>query len=370
MGHKHSTAGERRNSEPKVDPAATSVYNHLGQGNELKRQNFEEAFGSKIGSVLFNKIADNHSSLNLETFSAGFREINNLRTEEWIELFGSVEGFLDACLSVLGEDISKEKPEYVVEIKNEAQNSLAHYFNANFPGLLQYTILRKVRNVMYQCHEQEQVIFETKSTIITPLQFVLLQSSLSESVYFKNKQPSKPCWTPIYESSKHGLSVNRFESHVFGYNSPSVAIFKLNDGHVYAVSTNTEWKHSTKPMGTSLTRCFQLQPSLKLFDSRHAEPLFCNFKYKSSGLGVGFKDVFQIPSEFDNVVAIEVYGCGGESSLEAQEALKIRQRMQAERNQKVPLPGNWDENPDKAILELSGMKFSNERNYKEPPRDE
>ncbi|KAI6241510.1 TLDc domain-containing protein [Aphelenchoides fujianensis] len=363
MGHKHSHE-EHSKGPSREEAAAAAVFKDLGQGNEtIKRENFDQAFGKKIGHALWHKFAGNAESVNLAAFTKGYAQVTDLRTDQWIEMFPSVEDFFDACLSVLGSSLTEADKKYIADIKSEAQKTgLSRYFDSTFPGLLAYTILRKFRNVIYRCYDQPQVIFETHSAILSPLQFVLLQASLSESVYFKHKTHNKPCWTRIYDSAHHGLSVNRYEAKVFGYQSPSVAIFKLNDGHTFAISTNTEWKHSTKPMGTTLSRCFQLTPTFKQIESRNPEPIFCNFKYKSSEFGLGFKDAFKIPAEFDNVAAIEVWGCGDDKSIEDQETLKARQRAAAERNQKVPLPGNWDENPDKSIMEMAGFKFSNERN--------
>jgi hypothetical protein len=61
----------------------------------------------------------------------------------------------------------------------------------------------------------------------------------------------------------------------------------------------------------------------------------CNFKLRSAPFGLGFRDVFTINGDFDNVDSIEVWGCGGDASLSEQKSLKQRQKMQAERNQKV-----------------------------------
>lgn len=56
------------------------------------------------------------------------------------------------------------------------------------------------------------------------------------------QQATQPCWTKLYESHSQGLSTNRFEANVFGYASPSVAIFKLTDGKVYCIANNVEWR--------------------------------------------------------------------------------------------------------------------------------
>jgi hypothetical protein len=145
------------------------------------------------------------------------------------------------------------------------------------------------------------------------------------------------------------LSINGFEGKVFGYTQPTVSIFKLNNGEIYAIAMNTEWKHTTKFLGSTLTKCIKLVPHFKFIESRHTEPVFCNFKYRTAAFGLGFKDVFTVDGELSNVSEIEVWGCGSDSTLREQQTQKSRQRMAAERNQKVPLPGQWDDNPDKAM---------------------
>lgn len=129
------------------------------------------------------------------------------------------------------------------------------------------------------------------------------------------------------------------------------------------------FRHTTKCFGSNFSKCITISPKWEVFETRETEPIFCNFKYRTSAFGVGFKGAFQVNAAFDNVEAIEVWGCGDENTLKSQAVLKLRQRMAAERNKKVPLPGNWDENPDKAVLEMAGFKFSSERNKPEPPFD-
>lgn len=95
------------------------------------------------------------------------------------------------------------------------------------------------------------------------------------------------------------------------------------------------FRHTTKFIGSSLSKCVQIAPHFKFIESRHEEPIMCNFKYRSAPFGVGFKDVFTVDGEFGNVEAIEAWGCGNATSIQDQKALKQRQKMAVERNQKV-----------------------------------
>lgn len=54
---------------------------------------------------------------------------------------------------------------------------------------------------------------------------------------------------------------------------------------------------------------------------------------------------------------IEVWGCAGMEALDEQRKMKHRHKLQTERNARVPLPGKWDDNPDKAILEMGKENF-------------
>ncbi|KJH53117.1 hypothetical protein DICVIV_00615 [Dictyocaulus viviparus] len=112
--------------------------------------------------------------------------------------------------------------------------------------------------------------------------------------------------------------------------------------------------HSLNRYGGPKTRLFQVSPNLTEWSS--PSPIYCNFKIRSSSYGISFSDVLKIDKELGNV-----WGCASSNTLEDQQRLRDWQNNQAEKNRKVPLPGNWEDNPDKSILEMAGFQFSNER---------
>jgi hypothetical protein len=84
--------------------------------------------------------------------------------------------------------------------------------------------------------------------------------------------------------------------------------------------------------------------------------------------------LLQVPATLDDVVYIEVrayvhlhlyvqyrqlivqvYGCASDDTLEAQRQQKRREARLRERQQEVPLPGKWDDNPDRSLLEMAGV---------------
>ncbi|ETN71235.1 hypothetical protein NECAME_00924 [Necator americanus] len=166
-------------------------------------------------------------------------------------------------------------------------------------------------------------------------------------------------WTPLYSSATHGISVNRFETNVFDYRGPTVSIFELTDKSVYVLATEETWRHGSSRFGGSDTMLFQLAPKLDRWEA--SASIYCNFKIRSAGFGLSFKEVMKIDKDMSNIESIEVWGCAASNALEDQQKLRMWQNQQAEKNRKVPLPGNWDDNPDKTILEMAGFKFSDER---------
>ncbi|CAD5214053.1 unnamed protein product [Bursaphelenchus okinawaensis] len=340
-----------------------------GDGKVISGHDWSNILGPHLGGLI-HKFFD-QKDVNQEEFADKFYNLYELNTQNLVELSSSLEDFCDAILESVDKSKSGDNQEFISGFCESASSSPASFIESNVPGIIQNCLMGKIRQQL--CPLPENIVYASESGLLSPFQMLCVQGAMPEMVYFQNKrQPGVdlPCWHILYESNTHGLSVNGFEGKVFGYQSPTVCIFKMNDGKIFVLANNSEWRHTTKNFGSSFTKCLQIAPKLKLFESRNPEPIFCNFKYRTSGFGLGFKDAFTVNAGFDNVAAIEVWGCGDDEALKAQAATKLRQRMAAERNQKVPLPGNWDDNPDKAVLEMAGFQFSSERNRPEPPFEE
>jgi len=77
-----------------------------------------------------------------------------------------------------------------------------------------------------------------------------LDDSPSDPTADKIKSLSQPVhWTLLYNSNSHGLSMNRFQHHVFAYKGQTVMLIELEAGDLYVVAADAEWKESTSRYG-------------------------------------------------------------------------------------------------------------------------
>ncbi|VDM45204.1 unnamed protein product [Toxocara canis] len=186
-------------------------------------------------------------------------------------------------------------------------------------------------------------------------------------------------WTLLYSSFEQGISVTRFEANVFDYRGPTVAIFQLKDGAVLVLAVDQEWRNSGSTFGSSNSVFMQLMPEFKRVQK--SSSIYCNFKLRNFPMKLTFDRHMTIDKEMSQVIAVEVFGCSGAETLQEQQKQKEWQRRQIEKNKKVtqkfccsnifdliihiridvPLPGKWDDNPDKFLLELGGAYSTADR---------
>lgn len=149
-----------------------------------------------------------------------------------------------------------------------------------------------------------------------------------------------------------GLSFNRLVHALQGYGGPTILIIEDDKGSIFGGYSTTEWKESNSFYGSDASFLFQLQPTFAMYRSRlsNNKP---NYMYLNQsgfelphGLGMGGTvDGFRLflPESFDSgicrsqcmtfeegfltstdtidgsnefvISAVEVWGCGGESSV-------------------------------------------------------
>ncbi|WKY00909.1 hypothetical protein Q1695_015151 [Nippostrongylus brasiliensis] len=346
-----STSSSSSSSAPaRVDKRAEQAFVKLtgNSSNHLTFGMLKEVFSEGIAESLWKHLSDSkpfEDKVGLSEFSRYAPSLWGTSTDIYIRIFQPVLHLIKMCADAAGagavsgdekfigslvHDMCKHGTtlEHVVEWKNSICPSLCNSLRDLVLSVL----------LDYDCNSTEY-----SSGILTPMQMW--------------------SWTPLYSSGVHGISVNRFENNVFDYRGPTVSIFHLTDKRLFVIATEDVWRHSASRFGGPGARLMQISPELNVFYGSNS--IYCNFKIRSAAFGLSFTDKMKIDKDMGNVAAVEVWGCAPSSALEDQQRLRTWQKQQAEKIKKVPLPGNWDDNPDKTILEMAGFQFSNERKLME-----
>lgn len=213
------------------------------------------------------------------------------------------------------------------------------------------------------------------STILPPC----FLGNVSQTIGSREQQSTNPDeekailieWDPLYDSDQHGQSLNRFKHHSMAYHGPTATLIKVGKEELLVVAVDVEWRESSSSWGNSDCRIIQIRPKFQVL---RAGPNLIFFNERARGLPSGMvlgqtsrpcvtmdnaltsaKLHYQANLSPQTVQKIEVWGCGGKEVREKQKTQQKWEQKQAEKLQKVKRPGRWDENPDKAILEMIGV---------------
>jgi len=155
------------------------------------------------------------------------------------------------------------------------------------------------------------------------------------------------------------------------YHGPTATLIKVGKEELLVVAVDVEWRESSSSWGNSDCRIIQIRPKFQVL---RAGPNLIFFNERARGLPSGIvlgqtsrpcvtmdnaltsaKLHYQANLSPQTVQKIEVWGCGGKEVREKQKTQQKWEQKQAEKLQKVKRPGRWNENPDKAILEMIGV---------------
>ncbi|KAL3856227.1 hypothetical protein ACJMK2_011004 [Sinanodonta woodiana] len=186
-------------------------------------------------------------------------------------------------------------------------------------------------------------------------------------------------WTLLYDSCEHGLSLNRFTHHISSYNGPTITLISFEGRNMYCVAEDKGWSEGPSRFGEEDMMIIQLTSAYRVVQAKIISPrifggpmVLWNEHERSlpQGIKIGKDDksaVLFIPSDFDKIqhygvncclTRIEVWGCGGTEAKKAQQKQKQWERKDIEkhRGRKLKLETNWNENPDKQLLNWGGIQ--------------
>ncbi|KJE94914.1 hypothetical protein CAOG_05456 [Capsaspora owczarzaki ATCC 30864] len=228
----------------------------------------------------------------------------------------------------------------------------------------------------------------------------------------KNNYEQSFEWKRLYDSELNGVSMNRLHHHVTGYTSPTLTIVYLTSGETIAIATDAEWQDAASGWGGEKVRFVELLPQAHVCcawpatkkvatgqpkNTSPAGSVYFNDKFRGQrhGFGLGFpvqtgagSTVSSVATGFvawvqedlrtasrrypcmmcygpsmlakgetsHRVERIEIWGCGGKKADREQAVLKAWIQSEIERRRAVPMPGKWEENVDKLLLEMVDAK--------------
>jgi hypothetical protein len=368
--HKH-----QRHAEAGPNALVKQIFMAVSDGGDtLSLPQLKYKFG-ELAVPLFKYLSDDDETLSpmsLEQFGKHSQGLVGSSTDIYVKIIQPVEELLKVCFDCAGVPQPKHDDLFIKSLiedmtsEGSSYDKIISWQHANCPGLCT-SIREKVFDVFY---DRQHVNNEYKSDILTPSAMYILQGMLPRTIYFpQNRSDIKDLngslWTLLYSSDQQGISMNRFETTTFHYKGPTVVIFRKTDHSVFVIANDEEWRHSTKKFGGNNCLLVQILPEFKRVDGN--EMIYCNFKLRSSVFGIMFGRHFSVNDDMSDVSSLEVWGCGDDNILLEQQKQKLRLKRAAEQKGTVPLPGNWDENPDKSILEMAGIKFSTEQRDDRPP---
>ena len=110
---------------------------------------------------------------------------------------------------------------------------------------------------------------------------------------------------PLYSSNDDGLSFNRLQNSVLGYNGPTLFIIQSESGGIFGAYTATAWKESRDFYGNTDCFLYQLWPRTMIYrpTSNERNFMYCNSTARSHGYdqqahGIGFGGSVHSPRLF------------------------------------------------------------------------
>lgn len=98
--------------------------------------------------------------------------------------------------------------------------------------------------------------------------YAMTSAQLLLQLIHTNIRKERPCWDLLYNSDLDGLSINRFQFHVFNYRGPTCAVIRAENGYSFAICVDTEWKESCHFWGGEDALLVQLQPEFRIVESK------------------------------------------------------------------------------------------------------